>query len=171
MCIYTWFNGMLIFLILFFLSRVSFLSFSAGCHKMWGFFNVSGLPPCRQKWVLFQSCCIQQLPQILCGIFGYRSFWGEFLVLLKGVAKFLNDFTGEEPRFYLQFFRPSLRWFMAEAFWEQIQVSWSDLTTPEENWCRSAQHRQKNQWNGTASCRALLFFSGWDTPLRDSVHL
>lgn len=39
--------------------------------------------------------------KIMCGILRHRSFRGEFLALLKGAAKFLSDFTGEEPVFYL----------------------------------------------------------------------
>lgn len=162
---------MLTFLIAFFLSRVSSLSCSADCHKI-GFFScVSGLPTCRQKWVLFQNSCIQQLPQILCGLLGYWSFGGDFLVLLKGVAKFLHDVTGEETVSYSQFSRTfCFHWFIAKVLWEQIQVSWSDLTILQENGCHSWQHGQKKQWNGMASCRALLF-SGWDAPVQDSMHL
>lgn len=50
-------------------------------------------------------------------------FLCEFLVLLKGVTKFLKDFTGEEPPFHLWFPRIFLFcWFLARAFGEKIQV-------------------------------------------------
>lgn len=91
-------------------------------------------------------------------------FLCEFLVLLKGIAKFIKDFTGEEPPFYFWFSRLFLFcWFVARAFWEQIQVRWSDLSIPQENWCHSRQENQQND-------QVLLFFSGWDTWLQDNTH-
>lgn len=52
---------MLIFLMVFFLSSVSFFS-SAGCHKMWS---------CSMQVSASRNFCIQQLPQILCMTFAY----------------------------------------------------------------------------------------------------
>jgi len=65
----------------------------------------SGLLTHRQK---VKTATYQQLAHILCEIFGYQFFKGESLVLLKGVAKFLNDLTGEEAGFSHQFSRSFL---------------------------------------------------------------
>lgn len=99
---------MVFFLIMFFLSRVSFLSFSDGCHKMRLFLC---------KWVTHLQAEVSAFSKLLrticsrrfcAGYLDIHLFWDEFLVLLKGVAKFLSDFTGEEPGLYLQFSRSLL---------------------------------------------------------------
>lgn len=103
--------------------------------------------------MLFQNCCIQQLPQILCRVFGYQSFGSEFLVLLKGVAEFLNDFTGEEPGFHLQFFRS----FLSVGLWQRRFESKSrsaEVTGPPHRKTGAAQRSSVRRTSETARPRA-----------------